>query len=309
MSSFQNPNLFVIGAPKCGTTSLHAYLRQHPQIFLSEPKEPNHFAYAEDNPYGWSKSHPYCSLDAYLTLFKSAGDAQIVGEASTCYSVMPHAARAIRQHNPQAKILAILREPVQRAWSMYLYWQQVNRECQALSCEDFRHRFIADDLMTAHEQQHTQRVKWLRGAGMYWENLQHYYREFPADQIYLLPYDEFVQQPQVSLSKVCQFLGVDNYQFDTSFRENKTVVPRFRRVYNFVNLDVHNPLRSAAKRLLSRFLPAAKVRQLANRALLSFEGTKSLPESLVTELSSYYQDDLQQLMDSTGFDTRAWMRR
>lgn len=308
MTSFRHPNLFVIGAPKCGTTSLYAYLRQHPQIFLTEPKEPNHFAYADNNPYNWPKSHPYWNLDAYLTLFKAAGNSQIVGEASTCYSLMPHAARAIRQHNPQAKILAILREPVQRAWSMYLYWHQFNHTCQSVNYDDFRHRFIADDLMTDHELGHTKRVKWLRGAGMYWENLQHYYREFPADQIYLLQYDEFIQQPQMSLSKLCTFLDVESYQFDTSFRENKTVVPRFRRLYNFINLDVHHPLRSVAKRVLSKFLLAAKVKQLANHALLSSEGPKSLPESLVAELSSYYQNDLQQLTDSTGFDTRPWMR-
>lgn len=304
---FRHPNLFVVGAPKCGTTSLYAYLRQHPQVFLAEPKEPNHFVYAANNPYGWKKSHPYWNLDAYLTLFQAADNAQIVGEASTCYSLMPHVPKAIREHNPDAKILAILREPVQRAWSMYLYWQQFNPACQSISIDDFRQRFLADDLMTAHEREQATRVKWLRHAGMYWHNLQHFYREFPADQIFLLQYDEFVQRPQASLKKICAFLEVDSYEFDTGFRENKTAVPKFRKLYNFVNLDVENPVRRLAKQMLGRVLPVNKLRRFANRALLNIEASKTLPESLVEELSGYYREDLQRLMDSTGFDSRPWL--
>ena len=304
---FRHPNLFVVGAPKCGTTSLYAYLRQHPKIFLADPKEPNHFVFSSNNPYGWQKSHPYWNLDAYLTLFQAADNAHVVGEASTCYSLMPHVPRAIRAHNPDAKILAVLREPVQRAWSMYLYWHQFNPACAHISIDDFRQRFLADDLMTSHERQQAARVKWLRGAGMYWENLQHFYREFPANQIYLLQYDEFVQQPQASLKKICDFLEVDNFEFETGFRENRTAVPKFRKLYNFVNLDVDNPVRRLAKQVLGRVLPVKKLRDLANRALLSFETSKLLPESLVAELSSYYRDDLKRLMDSTGFDSRPWL--
>ncbi len=129
---------------------------------------------------------------------------------------------------------------------MYLYWQQFNYGCKSINYEDFRQRFVADDLMTDHERQTAVRIKWLRGAGMYWENLRHFYREFPADQIYLLQYEEFVQHPEKSLSKLCEFLGVESHRFETSFRENQTLVPRFRRLYNFINLDVQNPLRSVA---------------------------------------------------------------
>ncbi len=302
----RHPNLFIIGAPKGGTTSLHAYLRQHPQIFLSQPKEPNHFAYADGNPYGWPHSSPYWDRHAYLSLFQGSGKAKIVGEASTCYCLMPHVPTALYRHNPDAKILAILREPVQRAWSMYLYWQQFNKDCHALSIHDFCERFRRDDLMTAVDQASKKRVKWLRGAGMYWQNLQHFYSEFPADQIHLVSYDEFLQRPQDCLSNVCNFLEVDNFAFDTSVRLNKTLVPRFRRLYNFVNLDVDNPFRRLSKRLFRRVLRLSDIRHLVNRFLLSSEGSHRLPDDITRELAGYYKDDLKQLMSATGFDTRAW---
>ncbi|MCC6508349.1 MAG: sulfotransferase [Pirellulaceae bacterium] len=304
----QHPNLFVIGAPKCGTSSLYAYLRQHPQVYMAKPKEPNHFVYSSGNPYGWGTSHPYSTLDAYLSLFRATGDQGIVGEASTCYCLMPHVARAIRNHNPEAKLIAVLRDPVERAWSMYLYWHQFNPQYQRLDLDDFRARFVADDLMTDLERGRSTRVKWLRGAGMYWANLSHFYSEFPADQIFLLNYDDFVRQPQRMMDQLCEFLGVSSYTFDTSVRENTTAVPRFRRLYNFVNLNVEHPLRRALKNTFGKLLPMRTLRLSLNQALLSVQAQRTLPDSLYHELGDFYRDDLKRLADHTGFPVRQWTR-
>lgn len=302
------PNLFIIGAPKCGTTSLYAHLRQHPQVFLTEPKEPNHFAYAFGNPYNWPSHNPYRNREDYLSLFQSTGSAAYVGEASTCYSLMPHVASAIREFAPDAKIIALLREPVQRAWSMYLFWHQFNPRCQHIDIDDFRQRFLADDLVTEHDRLQSQSVKWLRGAGMYWENLRHYYYNFPSDQILLLQYDSFMTQPQTTLDRVCQFLGIEDFRINPHLRENKTAVPKFRGLYNFINNDASHPLRVFAKQIIGRFVSPQLIKRIANRLLLQIESRRTLPAALIQELSAYYNDDLQCLMASTGFDTRPWLK-
>jgi hypothetical protein len=301
------PNLFVVGAPKCGTTSLHAYLRQHPQIFMSDPKEPNFFAYSNGNPYGWRKEHPFWDEEAYIKLFESAGSAKIRGESSGCYSLMPHVASSIYAHNPQAKIVAILRNPVERAWSMYQFWHQFDASVRSLHLRDFRERFLKDDLATEHEKRQPRQVKWLRGAGMYWNNLQHFYDVFPEQQIYLLNYDEFANRPHRTLASLCQFLGVDAFSFDTSRRENVTAAPRFRCMYNFVNLAIDHPIRRRIKNSFASRLPLAALKRTVNQLLLAISPKPELPRPLYNELLGYYLDDLQRLTDQTGFSARNWL--
>lgn len=114
------PNLFIIGAMKSGTTSLHEYLGVHPDIFMSEPKEPGHFA----------KEMTYYPKDPdwYLGLFAGAGDARIVGESSTHYTklpVYPAVAERILEFSPDARFIYLMRDPIRRAISHY--WHGVRK--------------------------------------------------------------------------------------------------------------------------------------------------------------------------------------
>lgn len=123
------PNLFVIGAMKSGTTSLDAYIGSHPSIFMAPYKEPTHFVDGRElkrvSPVLWKLGY-WRYRDKYLEQFAEAGDAPILGEASTSYSKLPSitgVAHRIADFNPDARIVYIMRDPIERTISHY--WHQV----------------------------------------------------------------------------------------------------------------------------------------------------------------------------------------
>jgi len=108
VDQYRKPDFFIVGAPKCGTTSMYHYLRQHDQIFMPDEKEPHYFG--ED-----LKKRPDKFIDnedEYLNLFKDAKPDQKLGEASTFYLYSKSASREIKEYNPDAKIIIMLRNPI-----------------------------------------------------------------------------------------------------------------------------------------------------------------------------------------------------
>jgi hypothetical protein len=117
------PHFVIVGAPKCGTTSLYRYLQQHPRVFMPENKEPRFFW---DYPvasfeFGTKQFHPsvVTAPDEYLGLFRDAPAGAILGEASTDYLSCPGVAARLHAWNPEAKIIVMLRDPIDRAYSEY----------------------------------------------------------------------------------------------------------------------------------------------------------------------------------------------
>lgn len=134
------PNFFIVGAPKCGTTSLYEYLRSHPQVFMPEKKEPEHFSDDLD----WRNvmlRHRVADRDDYLSLFDPApAHAAAVGEASTWYLFSEAAAGAIHDFNPEARIIIMLRDPVKMMYSLH---GQFLKDCNEV-IEDFAQAIAAE---------------------------------------------------------------------------------------------------------------------------------------------------------------------
>src|SRR5919108_5774969 len=107
------PNLFIVGAAKAGTTSLYHYLAQHPDVYMAPMKEPHFFSQIRPDP-KLEAFFPHVDNEAkYLALFAAAGDEKVRGEASTSYLWHPDVADAIRSKRPDAKIVAMLRDPLE----------------------------------------------------------------------------------------------------------------------------------------------------------------------------------------------------
>jgi hypothetical protein len=140
------PDFFLMGAPKCGTTSLHQYLGQHPGLYMSPIKEPHFFsdevrvrnfdpvmkakaaaragdlrAWLDGPGRGPFSGGPIGTHTDYISLFREAGQCRLAGESSTCYLWSPTAPRNIADHVPHARILAVLRNPIDRAFSQYAH--------------------------------------------------------------------------------------------------------------------------------------------------------------------------------------------
>jgi sulfotransferase family protein len=316
------PEFFVIGAAKSGTTSLHRYLDQHPAISMSSMKEPNFFAFLEGVPafagpkslersavlgdrltrekYGFS----IVTWKAYERLFASAAPGALKGESSVSYMYYPHAAERIRRYVPKARFLAILRNPVDRAYSKYLQFRRDGVE----PCARF------EDAITAEPERI--RTRWsptwfYLDRGYYHRQLSAYVDLFGREHLHVALYDDFARDPQGVLDGMFQFLGVDPVTVDVGRRHN---VSRDVRVPRLVWLHdlVMRPNR--ASRLMRERLPAQLVKAvtpLARCMVFRKAGTLDytpLSPALRTELTSRFRDDILRLEDLLDRDLSHWLR-
>lgn len=179
------PNFLIIGAAKSGTTTLFKYLGQHPQIYVPAKKEPNFFGKDENYAKG---------LEAYAAMFTEARSDQVCGEASTDYTKWPkfsEAADRIAQALPQVKLIYVMRNPIDRAYS---YYTQVNRYRPIQETfEDYICR-TTEALDTSH----------------YMLQIRQYLQFFPRESTLFLLLEDLTKQPDLTVRQVCRFIGVDD---------------------------------------------------------------------------------------------------
>lgn len=215
------PNFLIIGAAKAGTTSLYRYLDQHPQIYMSPIKEPNFFA-LEGQPLDFCgpgdaqyiRRFSVTDPDAYEALFAGVRDEVAVGEASALYLYSPAAPVNICHYAPQMKLIAILRHPVERAYSAFLHLLRDERE----PLTDFSCALGAEETRVRRGWEH---IWHYRRMGFYAEQLWRYYRHFGRDQIRVYRYEELRDEPERLTADIFEFLGVDpSFTPDMSVRHN-----------------------------------------------------------------------------------------
>ncbi len=209
------PNAFIIGAPKCGTTSLAAYLGQHPSIYMSPIKEPGFFApeVAAMDPaiiQDW---------DAYLRLFVGARGERVIAEASVAYLSSVNAPAGLAARVPGARLIAVLRDPADRLFAHYAAARAAGVADDSFGAWIDRQRALED----ARDP-----VIGPIWAGRYGAHLERYRRHFPASQLRLIWFDDLARDAASVVRETLAFLGVDPAApIDTSIRLNVTTVPRW----------------------------------------------------------------------------------
>lgn len=179
------PSFLIIGAAKSGTTTLFEYLGEHPQVFVPENKEPNFFGLDENYDKG---------MNYYASMFAEAQPHQICGEASTDYAKwpkFPEAAARIADRLPQVKLIYIMRNPIDRAYS---YYTQVNRYRPI-------HESFEDYIFRTSEA---------LDASHYMLQIQQYLKFFPRESLLFLLLEDLTQQPDRTVKQVCRFIGIDD---------------------------------------------------------------------------------------------------
>lgn len=188
------PDFLLIGATKCGTTTLYQYLQRHPQIFMSTPKEPEFFA--SENDANFAKG-----IDWYASLYREAEPHQLCGEASTRYTHwphLPHTASRIADLLPDVKLIYIMRHPVERAYSHYV---QRIKNTQLLKRQfEVRETF----------EENIERDSLCLDASNYIQQIEQYTQYFPREAFLFLLFDDLKRDVTETLGKICQFIGVDN---------------------------------------------------------------------------------------------------
>jgi hypothetical protein len=206
------PDFFVIGHPKCGTTALYAMLKRHPQIYMSDVKEPQFFASDLRNPDADQRAPAGTrTLSEYTALFQAARPDQLVGDASTRHIWSPGAAARIAAAQPQARIIAVLREPASFVRSLHLQLLQNRAEDEpdlgrALELEPERR---AGRALTALAASQPKLLLYGERAG-YLEQLRRYHAVFSRERVLVLIYEDFRADNVRTLRQVQRFLGVDD---------------------------------------------------------------------------------------------------
>jgi hypothetical protein len=205
------PDFFIVGHHKSGTTALYEMLRRHPQIYMSDIKEPQFFATDTRPRFPSPRGHSLPeTLEQYLSLFSGAGAQQRAGEASPSYLWSHAAAGQIAELQPAARIIAILREPVSFLYSLHLQLLRSHVESEkdlrkALSLEAAR-REGREIPPRSHRPQLLQYADHVRYA----DQLRRYHAVFPREQVLVLIYDDFRRDNAATLREVLQFLDVDD---------------------------------------------------------------------------------------------------
>ncbi|NET07282.1 MAG: sulfotransferase domain-containing protein [Symploca sp. SIO2B6] len=181
------PDFLIIGAAKSGTTTLYKYLCRHPQICMSNPKEPDFFAI--DHIYDQG-------IDWYSSLFSEAGLKQVCGEASTTYTRLPKfpkAAERIAQVLPKVKMIYIIRHPVDRAYSHHVH---------EIKCHEQKPK-------TTFEEGIKER-SYLVDSGNYMKHIEQYLQFFPRESLLIMLMEDLIHKPADTMEKICSFIGVDD---------------------------------------------------------------------------------------------------
>ncbi len=223
------PNFLVIGAGRAGTTSLYNYLRQHPEIYMSPIKETNFWAYLgeglrdEDlDRHGGTIVFPVRSLQKYEGLFEGIASEKAIGEVSPRYMASKDTAACIADHLPNVKPIAILRDPVERAYSSYLFHRRDGRETRTFETAiDEEESGTVSDALRHGQRRYV-------GLGYYYRRLKPYFELFPEHTAVFL-FDDLRSDPLGLMRDLFRFLQVrPSFVPDMSVRYNVSGIPTGR---------------------------------------------------------------------------------
>lgn len=306
------PTFLVIGATKAGTTSLYHYLKQHPDIYMSPVKETKFFTVdegsvvRENGPRGWhvGTSH-ITTLAEYRALFRNAENEKARGEASPQYLYYPEVPQRINRHIPEVELIAVLRNPLDRAYSAFLHQTRDGQEVHsdfAAALRDEPKRIEAGWSPLYH----------YRAQGFYYEQLARYYSVFKPDKIHIYLYDDLRANPAEVTRSIFTVLGVDEtFVPDFETRYNISGVPKSKllhRAHHFLRGSNQSLLKSWGKKLM----PGALRTRLKSRAMQKLQETNlakpPFPPELRAELVEAYRDDIGKLQSLIGRDLTHWLK-
>jgi hypothetical protein len=310
------PNFFLVGAPKAGTTSLYHYLDQHPDIYMSAIKEPcffsNEFRLENFDPFlrrkfsrdaastrkflaGPMREKRFSGIitrwEDYLRLFANARNEPALGEASVGYLWSLAAPEQIATRIPTARILIMLRDPSERAFSQYLHglgagsirWtfrEHIQRNLRDTSRQfSIHHPFLE--------------------FGLYSEQLTRYRKRF-GPNVWVGLYEDFTLRPREIFRDICLFLGIDpGFSPDMSCRHLESHVPSLAAVRRLKSWGLWN---AAAKVMPAPFRPSIR------RALTSSPGAIRLETADRGYLIDFYRHDIISLSTLLDHDLSQWLR-
>lgn len=295
------PNFLIIGAQKAGTTALARHIGQHPQIFMSSIKEPGFFDFEDEPPHFDGPrdqelySHVITDLKSYQELFQDVSDEIAIGEATTWYLYSTKAPERIQHYVPDVRIVVILRNPVDRAYSAFSHAVRDNRE----DSPNFEVALQKEETRIANNWEYLWRYTEM---GFYSAQLKRYFGLFNSDQIRVYLYEDLESKPAELLSDLCQFLKVEASLISSSIgRRNVSGKPKNKVLHNFLSRP--NPIKKSIRPLFSKDLRTRLKISLSNQNRVKEE----MSVTSRTQLRRLYRDEILTLQDMINRDLSTWL--
>lgn len=299
-SSVKLPNFLIIGVQKAGTTSVYTYLKEHPQVYMSPVKEPNFLA--KDPNKDPKDIKPVAShkkridtFEKYCELFQAVTDEIAIGEASPNYMANYEiATQQIKRYVPDAKLIAILRNPADRAYSDYLMHIR-----DAIG----QPRSLSEQIIKKGKQSATLK------KGFYGEHLSCFYDRFDSSQIEVFLYEDLRKNSQDLMRRIYRFIGVDeNYTPDTSKKSQVAKLPKNQTLNKI--LHTHNPLRKNTAKVLKSVFPATLVENVRQKLMDLNQSQEKIPplsDEERQQLIEFYREDILKLQELINRDLSHWL--
>lgn len=299
------PNFLIVGAAKSGTTSLWHYLKQHPEVFMPINKEPIFFVssyYKNLNPkdpkYELLNKFLVLTFEDYLNLFKNAKKEKAIGEASVPYLYhYEMAIPQIKKYLGDVKIIIILRNPVDRAFSAYTYLLRDQEEVLSLDrCLDIEDKRKKENWCTIH---------FYKDVGLYFKQVKAYLESFTQVKVYL--FDDLKMDTLGLVEDIYEFLDVDSsFIPDVLTRHNISGVPKNMFIHNLI--DKPNFFINLLKPVIKTFTSEAKRRKVIEGLRdLNLEKPEMPPETR-EYLKTLFRDDILKLQDVIDKDLNHWLK-
>ncbi len=297
------PNLFIVGAPKCGTTSMSDYLGQHPDIFMSANKEPHFFGSdLRYNP-GYIRDK-----EEYLALFTNARHEKIIGEASTWYLFSSQAAREIRDFSPDAHIIIMLRNPVEMIYSLHAQ--------RLYDCNEDIPDFVGALAAEAERSQGLRRPKAFHGSldvylyrevGKYAQQVQRYLDIFGRERVHFILFDDLMKDTAAVFKQTCNFLGIDS-----TMRVNLSLKNQMKK-HRLLSLGRFMRIPPTLARMIFRVITPQSLRRKLYDFIwnlnVKIEKRELMKPELADSLSTEFAPDVERLSNLLGRDLNHWIVR
>lgn len=287
-------DFFLVGAARCGTTSLYNYLNSNDGIFLPKVKEPNYFSdvdspKSEDfdapKPDKTYHSKIITSKKIYNSLYDKALTTQLKGDTSPSYLWDKNTAKKIYAHNPNAKIIISLRHPIDRAYSHYImnYFTGVEKN-----------KYFQDALKASKNPMWGSCNQYLEMSA-YFEQVKEYFNVFPKEQIKVLVYEDWTKNTESEINGLFQFLNVE---IDRQVWSDKVEYNKMKPIknINMLNFLRHNKIKKVIKKIINQDF----IDKLKSNLFESKSEIEKLDLKIRHQLSLEFKEDVKQLGELTG---------
>ncbi len=300
----KKPDFFIVGAAKSGTTAMYTYLKQHPEIFMSKVKEPRYFGKDLWDRFPHFNLFPRPTEQEYLSYFSGVKNEKRIGEATPNYLTSQTAAREIKEFNPSAQIIIMLRNPVDVLYSahsqaLYDGTENIYDFAKAIRTGQEERRRLAGEPNRPFVDKY-----YYRELVKFSEQVKRYFDVFGRDNVYVIIFDDFKTNTRDVYKKTLRFLGVD-----TKFEPEFKVINPNKVVRSKVLRDFYRTPPSTIQKLGKFFVP--KILRLEILKELKRLNTKYVPRppmdpEIRHQLQEEFKTEVEKLSELLGRDLTYW---